>query len=365
MPGVVLEHASPVNALTYFSQDLNLESIATSTLTASGSISTTQTQSASQPQESSPTAIHMSTTMPQAQSSAFVALSSFGNGGSSGPATISLSSFPNIPEDAEAVEAVAYPVSNLIAVPTQSHASAAITQDASSPSMHPGPKTAKRARTMLQPSTLTNDLNQTVPNSETVLAKSSSILKPPPISDINSGLVPSTQIEKAGSNPDHILSTSRIPIPTLSVTLDSKISLIVPLLQTGNNHTLFVSDSSPSLSPHATIMSSTYMNPPLVTTSVQTTTANSLDHFPLGNQTLTSSGTITVSGTQIFLAQNRSDRIVGTSTELFRPSMTAKISSISNGTDTQIFRGHAVGGRDGLLGSSVLLLVGLAVLLRL
>ena len=362
-----LVNAFPVDALTSFNQDLNLKSIATSTLTASDSVSTSQTQSASQPQQSLPTAIHTSTVTPRAQSSAFVALSTFGTGSSSRPATTSPFSSPTQQEFEHAPHlVVAFPVSSLIdVVPTQSHAIAAITQDTSSPSVHPGPKTARGASTILQPSILTNDLNQSIPNSETVLAKSSSVSVTPPISDINSGLMPSTHTDKADSNPNDIHPTSRVPTPTLDATLDSKMSSIVPFLQTGNTDTLFASDSSSSLSPQTTIMSDLYMNQPLMATSVQTTTANSLNHYSLGNQTLTPGNIITLSSTKTSLTRNGSDVIVGPSTEVLRPSVTAKISSISNGTDTQIFRGHAVGVGDGLWGSSVLLLVGMAVLLRL
>ena len=92
----------------------------------------------------------------------------------------------------------------------------------------------------------------------------------------------------------------------------------------------------------------------------QTLTSNSLGQYNINGKTLTPGDAITVSGTTVSLASDGSDVVVGTRTEAPGAYITAGLRPGSNGTAVQ-FQGRALGMRDGLLCSSMVLLAGLTV----
>lgn len=94
-------------------------------------------------------------------------------------------------------------------------------------------------------------------------------------------------------------------------------------------------------------------------------TVDSLGQHSTDIQALTKSSVSTLSGTTISLAPNESALVVGTSAATFDPSATAKFGSGSNGTEVQRFNGNALGARDGLWSSSMMLLVSFVLLLWL
>lgn len=104
---------------------------------------------------------------------------------------------------------------------------------------------------------------------------------------------------------------------------------------------------------------------PDLTLGTQTLTSNSLGQYNIDGQTLTPGGAITISGTMISLASDENDVVVGTKTEALGPYITAGLHSGSNWTEVQQFQGRAVGARDVLRSSSMVVLVGFAVLLLL
>ena len=415
MPGVVQVQASPVEVLLPSDQSPISGSVATSPPIASDNVSTGHTQRASQPQISLITAIHVSTTTPHATANFSGSIPTVEPG--------SESIFPiKALVDAEPVGKLIEGVSN------RANVVSVTTQDTSSPSVYQHLKVPKGASTTLQPSTLTDDLDPPNSDSETVLAKSGSMSVRPSIASINSGLVLSTETIKAKTSPESILTTSQTLLPIPSLTLDSKLPSVTPFLKNADTQSLSVSDSGSSLPPHAVIIPDPSLEPSLVTTSGHTMaidslgqyslsgqtmtsggaitvsgtktslghkgghvvlgtstgviwpsvaqpslvttdghtmTVDSLSQYPSDSQSLTSGGSITVSGTKIPLARNGTGFVSGTSTGINWPSVTAKISSVPNVTEAQTFKGNTVGARDGLWGSSMLLLVGMVVLLRL
>ena len=101
--------------------------------------------------------------------------------------------------------------------------------------------------------------------------------------------------------------------------------------------------------------------PPDLTIGSQTITANSLDQYIIGGQTLTPGGVITVSGTRVSLATDETALVVGTSTEILGQA-TDKAGVESNGTQGPL----AFTGSGGSTHSqSVLLLEAFAVFLGL
>ena len=102
-----------------------------------------------------------------------------------------------------------------------------------------------------------------------------------------------------------------------------------------------------------------------LTLGTQTLTSNSLGQYNINGETLTPGGAITVSGIKVSLAPDESDVVVGTKAEALGPYITAGLRSGSNGTEVQEFQGSARGAQDGLQSSSVMILVGFAVLLWL
>ena len=99
--------------------------------------------------------------------------------------------------------------------------------------------------------------------------------------------------------------------------------------------------------------------------STPTLTSNSLAQYNIDGQTLTPGDAITVSGTAISLASDGSDVVVGTKTEALGAYITAGFHPGSNRTTVQDFQGRALGARDGLRSSSMVVIAGFAVLLWL
>lgn len=128
---------------------------------------------------------------------------------------------------------------------------------------------------------------------------------------------------------------------------------------------LLVSGSSASLLPHASATPAISQIPLPLTISGQTMTANSLGQYIINGQTLMSGGMITVSGTKTSLAPHASDIVVGMSTKALTANITAAFSSGPKLTGGQTFEGSTLGARDELWSSSVVVLVGIAVLLWL
>ena len=94
-------------------------------------------------------------------------------------------------------------------------------------------------------------------------------------------------------------------------------------------------------------------------------TANSLGQFSVDGRTLTPGGTIIVSGTMVSLAPDKSDFVVGTRTEALIGNATSGSLSIPGATgalDVQTFKGSALGAKDGLWGSSMVVLAGVVLL---
>ena len=94
-------------------------------------------------------------------------------------------------------------------------------------------------------------------------------------------------------------------------------------------------------------------------------TANILGPYDNNGQTLAPAGAVTVSGTMISLAPGGSDVAVGAGTKALSANNTAGFVSGPNTTGVQSFEGSALGGKDGLWSSSMVVLVGVAVLLWL
>lgn len=170
-------------------------------------------------------------------------------------------------------------------------------------------------------------------------------------------IIPTTSNYQGGFLHDQSLSLGSSP------PLGSRISMSAQALQTFITQVLHNSDYTASLLFRPTATPSISKQPSPLTISGQTVTVNSLGQYSIENQTLTPGGVITVSGSKISLALNASDLIIGTSTEALGPSVTASLGSGSNGTEVQKFTGYALGARDGLWSSSMMLLVSFLLLL--
>ena len=99
--------------------------------------------------------------------------------------------------------------------------------------------------------------------------------------------------------------------------------------------------------------------------STPTLTSNSLAQYNIDGQTLRPGNAITISGTMISLASDGSDVVIGTKTEALGAYITAGFHPGSNRTTVQDFQGRALGARDELRSSSMVVLAGFAVLLWL
>ena len=190
------------------------------------------------------------------------------------------------------------------------------------------------------------------------------LIKASPPSDINTPLNPalSTQTIIANSESQNILTSGLTLSKGSAATLDSDTSNTVLAPQTSVTQP---SNASGSLSSGATTMHYLSQDPLFLTTGAQTVTVERLSQYSRDSQPLTKTVVITVSGKMTLLASNESAVVMGTGTEAFGPSATAKFGSGSSGTEVQGFSGNALGSRDGLGGSSMMFLVFFVVLLWL
>lgn len=359
MPGGRLVQADSAVGLINSTQGPNMGSIAMSLTTASGSVTASQIQGAPQPQGPLSTAFLISST-------ASVRAPPIG------------------------LDAVALPAKTLInADVSQSHTGDALvkaspsnddtptssigmsvgiygdttTQDAHFRSAQSIPNVSNHPSTTAKPSTTTDGLNLQVPNRKTFFADSASTSVP--FLDINNPLSPTFGTQSraitANSKSQNILPSGFTPSKGSAPTLDN--GAVVPVLATQ------ISDTQPSIASDALLSHTTTM-PTLSSNdklkmSGQTVTVDSLGQHSTDIQALTKSSVSTLSGTTISLAPNESALVVGTSAATFDPSATAKLGSGSNGTEVQRFNGNALGARDGLWSSSMMLLVSFMLLLWL
>ncbi|CAD6578829.1 MAG: hypothetical protein ASARMPRED_008860 [Alectoria sarmentosa] len=176
------------------------------------------------------------------------------------------------------------------------------------------------------------------------------------------GLVIGSQIITADDKNHYVIPSGHVLAVSSTVTLGSGTSTTI--LASGIQ-TLLVPGSSASLLSHASATPAISQILLPLTIGGQTMTANNLGQYDIHGQTLTSGGMITVSGTRISLAPDASDVVVGTSTKALTANITAAFSSGPKMTGGQTFQGSTLGARDGLWSSSVVFLIGIAVLLWL
>lgn len=135
--------------------------------------------------------------------------------------------------------------------------------------------------------------------------------------------------------------------------------------QASGTQTFLAPKSSTPLSSHATATPALPQIATVMTKGGQTMIANSLSQHNVDDQTLSLGSVVTSSGTPTSLASSANDAVVGTSTEALGPNAPAGLNSGPNGTEGQTPTANALGGRDGLWSSWMVMLVGIAVLLRL
>lgn len=363
MPGGRLVQADSAVGLINSTQGPNMGSIAMSLTTASGSVTASQIQGAPQPQGPLSTAFLISST-----------------------ARFSVRAPPPL-------DAVALPAQTLInADVSQSHTGDALvkaspsnddtptssigmsvgidgdttTQDAHFRSAQSIPNVSNHSSTTAKPSITTDGLNLQVPNRKQLFADSASTSVP--FLDINNSLSPTfgtqARVITANSESQNILHSGFTPSKGSAPTLGSGAAVPVLAPQISDTQPSIASDS---LLSHTTTMSTLSNNDKVsfLTMSGQTVTVDSLGQHSTDIQALTKSSVSTLSGTTISLAPNESALVVGTSAATFDPSATAKFGSGSNGTEVQRFNGNALGARDGLWSSSMMLLVSFVLLLWL
>ena len=225
------------------------------------------------------------------------------------------------------------------------------------------PNVPKYISTTLQPSSNMGNSNLSIPSTRTVLAPGVSTTLPSPGTDPQPDLTSGTQTPTADSNFKCISPSSHAVSVDLIATRGSDIFTGAQTLPSHRTHVLDDFGTPILLLSHTTALPSNRVKePPPLTISGHTVTADSLGQYVINDQTLTRGGVVTVSGTKISLAANASDVIVGTSTEALDPSVTAELASGANGTEIQKFSGNALGARDGVTSSSILLLVSFLVL---
>ena len=350
MPHAGLYKGVSAVGLITSTQGPNIGSTAMSLTTASESVTASQVQGAPQPQGPLPTAVHIPSTAIDTKFNASISLSAFKYMGSH---TAPASAKPTknlIDTDASQSDVSLQPTRNgvlVIAVPAIS--GELLTQGSRSQTVQLLSKATRSSGTTWLP-----------PISAGEIAASSiqipSLEKNTPFPTLGTPTI------TANPESQNIFTSG----PTLSrdsaLTLGSDTSTTIPAPQTSITQLLKASDSLSSLT---TTMGYLSKDRPFLTISGQTVTVNSLEHYSIDSQLLTKSGVITLSRTTISLAPNESAIIVGTSTEAFGPSATARFGSGSNGTEVQRFSGNALGARDGLWGSSMMFLVFFMVLLWL
>ena len=376
-----LTQANPVGDLLPCGQDPSNESTANSLPTASDGVTTSQSQGTLQSQGPSSTAVHLSTTTLDAGTGALI--------GSLATYSITPGGFgwlvagPAEAEPADGLLVVNDPRINVQTTTSLFNNNPSISRtrisvgidgqrssetahrNAHSQSMPSFSKVSTDSSMTLEPSSTMDSLMLQTRSGETFFANGASTITPSPAIDSKPSLIFATQSITASFKPQNIIPSIQTPSLGSTSTLDSGTSISVPAVPEFSTKHNLLSDSTASLLPHATASPDLSRSPPALTINAQTVTADSLTQYVIDSQTLTRGGVITVSGTKISLASNASDVVVGTSTEALGPSITAKISSSPNGTEVQTFRGDALGARDGLWGSSMMLLVSFVVLLWL
>ena len=220
------------------------------------------------------------------------------------------------------------------------------------------PNVPKSISTTLQPSSNMDRSNLPTPNTRTVLAPGVSTTLQYPGTDPQPDLTSGTKTSTAISNFKYISPSSHTVSDDFTATRGSDTSTSGQSLPDFRTGVLDDFGTPILLLSHTTALPSNRVKePPPLTISGHTVTADSLGQYVINNQTLTRGGVVTVSGTKISLAANASDVIVGTSTEALGPSVTAELASGPNGTEIQKFSGNALGARDGVTSSSILWLV--------
>ena len=227
------------------------------------------------------------------------------------------------------------------------------------------PTLPRSSDTTLQPSKTKEKLNLPTLNTGMVLTQGVSTRSPSPGIDAQLGVVSGTQTSTENYKSQYIFPSSHTLIFDPTTTRGFVSSTSAQNIPSSITQVLRDSSSTSSLLFHPTATPSIPNQPSPFTISGQTVTANSLSQYAIDNQTLTPGGAITVSGTKISLAPNASDLIVGTSTKASGPSATAKLSPGPKGTEVQQFTGYALGARDGLWSSSMMMLVSFVLLLWL
>ena len=362
MPDVIFIQASPVDELLTTDRGPGTKSSAISVTIASNNTTAGQAQGTPQLQGPSSNAVHPSTTSLDPQQLGVL-----------GPGSLGV-----------AVDAL--PVPNLIPNVLVAHTPAAtrlLNTDVptSSPRTHAGIEGkmtngdvrsqsaqsllsgAKSSSTGPQASTTVSGSNLQNPNDKTNFAYGTSTSTPSLDMDSRLGLPSGTQTILATSDSQDELPSDQTVSLVSSPGHGSGTSTSAQSFPISITQVLHDSGSTASLlfRPAATPSISKEPSPLMI--SGQTVTANSLGQYSIDNQTLTPGGVITVSGSKISLAPNASDLIIGTSTEALGPSVSAYLGAGPKGTEVQKFTGNALGARDGLWSSSMMLLMSFLLLL--
>ena len=215
-----------------------------------------------------------------------------------------------------------------------------------------------------KPLTGTNELHSELHKSKATPVYGTSTSIPSLPIETQPGLISDTRTITPSSKSQYISSASQnFPLSSI-VTLGSGTSTTILALQTSGSQTFIVSGSSTLLISPTTAPPEPSEKPSPLTISNHTVKADSLSQYLIDGQTLTPSGVITVSGTVISLASSASVTVVDKSTKALS-SITTQVGSVSNGTEVQKFTGNALGVRDELWRSLMILLIGIALLLWL
>lgn len=361
MPGVGLVQADSAVGLINFTQGPTMGSTAMSSATASGSVTASQIKGAPQPQGPLSTAF----LIPSTARSPVWSTPVFKQVAMAFPAKAPINADASQSHTGDALVKVS--LSNDDTPTSSMRMSVGIdgdttTQDAHFRSAQSIPNASNHPSTTAKPSITTDGLNIQVPNRKISFADSASTSVP--FLDINNPLSPTfgTQARAITANAE---SQNILPsgfTPSKGSAPGGLLAVLAPQ----------ISDTQPSIASdsllfHTTTMPTLSNNDklPFLTMSGQTVTVDSLGQHSTDIQALTKSIVSTLSGTTISLAPNESAFVVGTSAATFDPSATAKFGSGSNGTEVQRFNGNALGARDGLWSSSMMLLVSFVLLLWL
>lgn len=210
-----------------------------------------------------------------------------------------------------------------------------------------------------KPLTDTNELHSELHKSKATPVYGNSTSMPSLAIETQPGLIFGTQTITPNIKSQYILPASQTFSLGSIVTLGSGTSTTISALQTflvSGSRTLLLSPTTATPEPSK--------QPCPLTISDHIVKTDSLSRYLIDGQTLTPSGVITVSGTAISLAPSASGTIVGNSTKA-SGSITTQVGSVSNRKEVQKSRGNALGVRDELRSSLVVLLTGTALLLWL